>query len=417
MLPTLRAVRFGWSICCALAGAGIFLSGCGKKAPEAPKPPEPAEDPLATRIGLFVPLSGAQASFGNDAIRGAQLAVEEIDAAGGALGHPLKLVAKDTQSRVDETGIVVNQLIMEDKAAVLIGEITSDRTLAAAPQAQAAAVPLITPGATNEKVTEAGNFIFRACYTDSFQASVMAKFARSLGATKAAMLYDPSNPYGSGLAESFKRDFAAAGGTVVAEEFYRAGSKDFSVQLNAIKARLPDIVFLPSYYTDAALIIRQARQAGIDVPFLGTDGWDSPEFLKVGGEAVNNCYFSCHFAAGSQSEQIKRFVDLYTAQYGTPPPPLAALAYDTVHLAVDALKRAGSTDPVALRGALAATADFPGVTGKITFDQNRNPKKPGVVIRIEDGQFSYLETIDAPPQSAPAPPPAATPAPSPTASP
>ena len=240
----------------------------------------------------------------------------------------------------------------------------------------------------------------------------MAKFARSLDAVKAAILFDPSNPYSSGLAESFKKDFLAGRGTIVAEEFYRAGDKDFATQLNSIKARMPEIVFLPSYYGESALIIRQARQAGLDVPFLGTDGWDSPEFLKVGGEAVNNCYFSCHFAAESESPEVRDFVEAYTAKHGTPPPPLAALAYDAVSLAVDGLKRSGTSEGAPFRDALAATKDFPGVTGKISLDQDRNPTKPGIVIRVEDGKFTYLETVEAP-QRVEMVPPAAQAAPAP----
>jgi len=360
-------------------------------------------------------MSGPQASFGNDAINGARLAVEQINAAGGVLGHPVKLIVQDTQSRIDETGIAVNKLITEDKVAALIGEIATDRSLIAAPIAQAKGIPMITPGSTNEKVTATGDYIFRVCFTDSFQAAIMAKFARSLDATKAAILFDPANPYSSGLAEIFKKDFLAHGGTIVAEEFYSAGDKDFATQLNAIKARMPEIVFLPSYYSEAALIIRQARPAGLDVPFLGTDGWDSPELLKVGGEALNNGYFSSHFAAESPSAEVKRFVETYTAKYRSPPPPLAALTYDAVSLAADALKRSGATEPASLRNALAATTDFPGVTGKISLDQDRNPTKPGIVIRVEDGKFTYLETIE-PSKEAVADPsaPMASPAPAPT---
>lgn len=417
VLTTLRAVQWISSFVIASLTAGFILTGCDSKPPATgptppPTPPQPAEDPLATRLGFFASMSGAQASFGNDAINGARLALDQINAAGGVLGHPVKLIVKDTQSRIDETSIAVNQLITEDKVAALIGEIATDRSLVAAPIAQAKGVPMITPGSTNEKVTATGDYIFRVCFTDAFQAAVMAKFARSLDAVKAAILFDPSNPYSSGLAESFKKDFLAGRGTIVAEEFYRAGDKDFATQLNSIKARMPEIVFLPSYYGESALIIRQARQAGLDVPFLGTDGWDSPEFLKVGGEAVNNCYFSCHFAAESESPEVRNFVEAYTAKHGTPPPPLAALAYDAVSLAVDGLKRSGTSEGAPFRDALAATKDFPGVTGKISLDQDRNPTKPGIVIRVEDGKFTYLETVEAP-QRVEMVPPAAQAAPAP----
>jgi branched-chain amino acid transport system substrate-binding protein len=181
---------------------------------------------------------------------------------------------------------------------------------------------------------------------------------------------------------------------VVAEESYRAGDADFSAQLNAIKLKNPDSIFLPSYYAEAALIIKQARQLGIDVPFLGTDGWDSNEFLKIGGTAVNNCYFACHFSSEHLSDKVSAFNDAYLAKFQSPPPPLAALAYDAVWLIADALQRAGSAQPAALRDALAGTKDFSGVTGIITMDEARNPKKPGIIIRVQDGKFTYLETVE-----------------------
>lgn len=339
-------------------------------------------------------MSGAQASFGNDALNGAKLAIEELNAAGGVLGHPVKLMVKDTQSRTDETEAVVAELIDTDKAAVLIGEIATDRSLVAAPLAQARGIPMITPASTNEKVTAAGDGIFRVCYTDAFQAGVMAKFARSIDVQKAAILSDASTPYSAGLAESFRKEFSTQGGTIVAEESYRTGDKDFAAQLQAIKAQSPEIIFLPSYYAEAALIIQEARKQGIEAPFLGTDGWDSPEFLKVGGGAVDNSYFCSHFASETSSEAVKRFVGAYAAKFGNPPPPLAALTYDAVMLAADALKRAGGSEPAGVRQALAATADFPGVTGGITFDADRNPRKPGIVIRVDEGKFTYLETVD-----------------------
>lgn len=338
-------------------------------------------------------MTGAQASFGKDAINGANLAVEEINAAGGVLDHPLKLIVKDTRSRPAETATVVQQLIKDDKVVALIGEIATDRSLVAAPLAQESGIPMITPGATSEQVTAIGDHIFRVCYTDGFQAGVMAEFARSINVEKAAILYDPSASYSSGLAEKFKADFIKNGGQIVAEEFYQEGDKDFSTQLNALKAKRPEIIFLPSYYTEAALIIRQARQIGLDLPVLGTDGWDSPEFLKVGGGAVNNCYFSSHFAPEGQTG--KPFVVSYTAQYESPPPPLAALTYDAVRLTADALGRAGTAESAPLREALAATKNFIGVTGSISLDENRNPTKPGIVIRLEDGRFTYLETVPA----------------------
>lgn len=361
--------------------------------PPPPPTPEQVEDPATVHAGFFAALSGPQSTFGDDAIKGAKLAAEQINAAGGILGHPFQLIVRDTQSTSNGTVQAVNELVDKENAVALIGEITTERSLIAAPLAQAKGIPMITPGSTHEGVTAAGDLIFRVCYTDPFQANVMARFARSIDVEKAAVLFDGSNPYGTDLAGIFKRDFEAQGGKIVGEASYRTGDTDFRTQLEALKAQNPEVIFLPSYYPEAALIISQARQLGLDQPFLGTDGWDSPEFLRIGGEAVNNCYFSGHFSAESSDPQVQEFVKTYTASYGAPPPPLAALAFDSVYLLADAIKRAGVTDAAPLKNALAGTREFPGVTGHITLDENRNPNKPVVIIRVDKGKFTYLETV------------------------
>ena len=350
--------------------------------------PESSQDPLAARLGLFIPLTGSQASFGIDALNGARLAVDEINEQGGVLDHPVNLIVKDTESRTELVASIVEELIDAEKVVALIGEITTDRTLAAAPLAQERGIPLITPSATNEKITAAGNYVFRACYTDAFQAAIMTKFARSLDVDKVAMLFDGDNPYGTSLSNAFKVDFVKQGGSIVAEQTYRAGDVDYATQLNAIKLKNPDIVFLPSYFAEAAVIIKQARQLAIEVPFLGTDGWDSSELLKFAGQAVNNCYFASHFSSERLSDRAKPFSEAYRAKFQAAPPPLAALTYDAVWLLADALRRGGSSTSTALRDALAETKDFAGVTGTIAFDQDRNPKKPGIILRIQDGKFT-----------------------------
>jgi branched-chain amino acid transport system substrate-binding protein len=362
--------------------------------PEPLKSPESPQDPLAARLGLFIPLTGSQASFGIDALNGARLAVDEINEQGGVLDRPVNLIVKDTESRTELVASIVGELIDTEKVVALIGEITTDRTLAAAPLAQERGIPLITPSATNEKITAAGNYVFRACYTDAFQAAIMTKFARSLDVEKVAMLFDGENPYGASLSNAFKVDFVKQGGSIVAEQTYRAGDVDYATQLNAIKQKNPDIVFLPSYFAEAAVIIKQARQLAIDVPFLGTDGWDSSELLKFAGQAVNNCYFASHFSSERLSDRAKPFSEAYRAKFQAAPPPLAALTYDAVWLLADALRRGDGNTSSALRDALAETKDFPGVTGTFTFDQDRNPKKPGIILRIQDGKFNYLETVE-----------------------
>ena len=344
-------------------------------------------------VGQFASLTGAQATFGQSTDNGVRLALDQINASGGVLGQPLRLVTKDNQSKPGETSTAVRELITRSKVVALIGEVASGRSLEAAPIAQRSGIPMITPASTNEKVTEAGDHIFRVCFIDPFQGTVCAKFARKLGAKKAAILTDVSKDYSLGLAKSFKEEFVKEGGVITGQQSYSGGDKDFSAQLTAVKADNPDVIFLPAYYTEAPLIIRQARQLGLTVPFIGGDGWDSPELVAVGGPAVEGCYFSNHFSNQSTDPKVVEFVKAYRARYNTDPDAMVALGYDSLKLLADAMKRAGTTDPAKVTAALAATKDFDGVTGTITLDAHRNPNKPAVMLQVKDGKFAYVETI------------------------
>ncbi len=344
-------------------------------------------------MGQFASLTGAQATFGQSTDRGVQMALEEINSSGGVLGKPIRLITKDNQSKPGETSTVVRELISRDKVVALIGEVASGRSLEAAPIAQRSGIPMITPASTNEKVTEAGDHIFRVCFIDPFQGTVCAKFARKLGANKAAMLTDVSKDYSLGLAKSFKAEFLKEGGVITGEQSYSGGDKDFSAQLTAIKAGNPDVIFLPAYYTEAPLIIRQARQQGIAVPFIGGDGWDSPELVSVGGTAVEGCYFSNHFSSQSTDPEIVAFVEGYRKKYNQDPDAMVALGYDALRLLADAMKRAGTTDPSKVNKTIASTKDFPGITGKITLDDHRNPNKPAVMLQVKNGKFVYVESV------------------------
>ena len=345
------------------------------------------------QVGQFASLTGAQATFGQSTDKGVRLALKEINDSGGVLGQPLRVTTKDNQSKPGETSTAVRELITRDKVVALIGEVASGRSLEAAPIAQRSGIPMISPASTNEKVTETGDHIFRVCFIDPFQGTVCAKFARKLGASKAAILTDVSKDYSLGLARSFKQEFVKTGGTILGEQSYTGGDKDFSAQLTAIKAGNPDVIFLPAYYTEAPLIIRQARQLGITVPFVGGDGWDSPELIAVGGPAVEGCYFSNHFSNQSTDPQVVAFVKAYRDTYHEDPDAMVALGYDALKLLADAMKRAGTSDPAKVNAAIATTKDFPGVTGKITLDEHRNPTKPAVMLQVKDGKFAYVETI------------------------
>ena len=344
-------------------------------------------------VGQFGSLTGAQATFGESSDKGVQLALEEINGSGGVLGQQIRLITKDNQSKPGETSTAVRELITRDRVVALIGEVASGRSLEAAPIAQRSGIPMISPSSTSEKVTEAGDHIFRVCFIDPFQGKVCAKFARGLGVTKAAILTDVSKDYSMGLTKSFRSEFASGGGVITGEQSYSGGDKDFSAQLTAIKAGNPQVIFLPAYYTDAPLIIRQARQLGITVPFIGGDGWDSPELVAVGGDSVEGCYFSNHFSNQSTDPKVTSFVTAYRKKYGSDPDAISALGYDTLFILADAMKRAGTTDPAKVNAAIAATKDFPGVTGKITLDEHRNPNKPAVMLQVKKGKFVYVETI------------------------
>lgn len=360
---------------------GLAMASCSKKQ-ESGIP-----------VGQFASLTGAQASFGQSTDKGVQLALAEINAAGGVLGQPLRIITKDNQSKPGETSTAVRELITRNKVVALIGEVASGRSLEAAPIAQRSGIPMISPASTNEKVTETGDHIFRVCFIDPFQGTVCAKFSRKLGFKKAAIITDVSKDYSLGLAKSFKQEFTANGGVITGEQSYSGGDKDFSAQLTAIKADNPQVIFLPAYYTEAPLIIRQARQLGITVPFVGGDGWDSPELVGVGGSAVEGCYFSNHFSDQSKDPRVVAFVDAYRKKYNGEPDAMVALGYDSVYLLADAMKRAGTTDPAKVNAAIAATKDFPGVTGKITLDDHRNPNKPAVMLQVKNGKFAYVETV------------------------
>ncbi len=375
-------------------GAAVVLSACGKAPSPAVEKAPPTPPPVkGIPVGAFLPLSGAQAAFGQSALAGMKLAVKEWNAAGGISGKPVDLVIRDTESDPERAAQAVRELVEKEKVVALLGEVTSESSLKAAPVAGELGIPMISPGSTHSKLTAAGPMIFRVCYSDLFQGLIMSKFARSIGVSSAAILWDPDSEYSADLVASFEKDFLDHGGKIGAKETYRKGSVDFASALQAIKAAQPEVIFLPSYFTDAAKIIRQARTLGLDQPFIGTDGWESQEFLSAGGEAVNNTYFASHFSAGEPSEKTAAFVKSYHEANGGDPLALAALGYDSVDFLADGIRRAGGTDPAAMQASLAATSGFEGVTGTITLDAERNPSKSGIVVRVSDGKFNYLETV------------------------
>ena len=352
----------------------------------------PAQETI--KLGEFASLTGKEATYGQTAHQGTVLAIEEANAAGGVLGRQLELLTEDDQSKPGESATVVKKLIARDKVVVILGEITSGRTLEAAPIAQAAKIPLISPGATNVSVTTKGNYIFRVCFIDDFQGTVMAKFSReTLQLKRVAILSSVSSAQSVGLAKFFREGFTARGGVIAAEPKYGEGDKDFRAQLTAIKAAGVDGIYVPGYYAEAALICKQARDLGLTIPLFGVDGWESPELIAIAGAAVEGCYFSTHYSPENQAPQVVAFNQRYQKRWGALPDAQAALGYDSAMLAVDAIRRAGTTDGPKLRDTLAATQDYPAVTGLITFDALRNPTKSAVVLTIKNGRFAFVQSV------------------------
>jgi len=370
------------------------LFACGQGSDEGTAGGAGSASPIP--IGHVASLTGDTATFGQSTDRGMRMAIEEINASGGALGRPLELLSEDDRSVTEEARTAALKLLQRDEVVALLGEIASSRSLAAAPEAQRAKVPMISPGSTNPKVTEVGDYIFRACFIDPFQGTVMARFAtEELKAKKVAILFDFKQDYSVGLADFFRKTFTEIGGEIVADERYTSGDIEFRAQLTTIRAAKPDAIFVPGYYTELGLIAKQARELGIEVPLLGGDGWDSEKTLEIGGSAVEGYYFSTHYAADSDSPKVQAFVERYKEKYGATPDAMAALGYDTAGILADALTRAGDTSGPKLRDAIAATQGYEGVTGRISIDPARNARKDAVVLKIEGGKFKFYRSVPA----------------------
>jgi branched-chain amino acid transport system substrate-binding protein len=346
-------------------------------------------------IGFFGDLTGPTFNFGLSAKNGVLMAADEINQAGGINGRQIDIVIEDDKGSPEEAAQVTGKLIDRYKVIAIIGAGASGNSLASAPKAQSARVPLIAPSSTNPAVTQVGDYIFRACFIDAFQGEVMAKFAvNTLKAKRAAIMLDFNSPYSRGLTDFFEFSFAKLGGEIVVKQSYSQGDPDYRGQLSAIKAADPDVIYIPGYYGDVAIIAKQARQLGLTVPLLGADGWDAPELWDLGGDALNGSYISNHYSADDPSETIQKFVHSYRQRYGNLTPDAhAALAYDALRFLAEAIARAGTTEGPKLRDALAETKNFAGVTGIISMDRDRNAVKPAVILKLEDTRYIYEETI------------------------
>lgn len=367
-------------IACAAASAVIALSaiGCSKK------------ESNTINLGGIFPLSGNVAVYGVECKKGVDLAIEEINAAGGVGGKQLVLISEDDEGNPDKTVNAFKKLTTKDGVKIIIGSLTSGCTLSITTLSQAGKIIQIAPAATAPAITDAGDYIFRACFIDPFQGTVGGKFAaESLGAKNAAILYDVGNDYSEGLEENFKTSFEANGGKIVALESYSTGDKDFNAQLTKIKNANPDVVYLPDYYGTVALIAKQLRAQGINTPIVGADGWDG--LTTNAGDEVLNGFYSNHYAADSTDTAVQKFVQSFNAKYNEEPNSFAALGYDCVYMLRDAIAKAGTLDNAAVRTALEQTnGNY--VTGHLTFDAKHNPVKSAVMLEIVKGNDGKLTT-------------------------
>jgi branched-chain amino acid transport system substrate-binding protein len=382
----------------------VLAAACQQKSAEAPRgatAPAPAATPAGDTIliGHVGSLTGSEASFGTSTENGIRLAIEDINARGGIKGKRVAAKTYDDQGKPEEAAVAATRLITQDKVTVLIGEVASSRSLAMAPIADANQVPQISPTSTNPRVTKDGDktrpYVFRVCFIDPFQGTVMAKFAReNLKLKKVAILRDVGSDYSVGLADYFKKKFEELGGTVVNDQSFKAGDQDFKAQLTTIKGKAPEMIYVPGYYTDVALVARQARELGIKVPLGGGDGWDSAKLYEIAQGALDGSYFSNHYTDENPDPLIQNFVKRYREKFGGTPDSMAALGYDAAHVAFDAMGRAADLSGPAVSAAIAATKGFPGVGGTITIDADHNAVKSAVVLGIQQNKARYVATVE-----------------------
>src|SRR4026209_2020188 len=338
------------------------------------------------RIGVFMSLTGDTANFGISSVNGIKMAADEINAAGGINGKQIELLVQDDRSDAAEAATIVTKFVTQGQVHAILGEVASSRSIAAAPIAQNAKVPMLTPSSTNPEVTKKGNFIFRSCFIDPVQGAAIAQFAaKTLNAKTAAIMVDRKNDYSTGLEKVINETFTRMGGQIVATQSYQEGDQDFNAQLTSLKGSNPEVIFVPGYYNDVGLIAKQARDKGITVPLVGGDGWDSSQLYKIGGTALNGSFFTNHYSPFDTAPNVVKFVNDYKSRYHSTPDALAATAYDAANIMFDAIKRSKSLSGTDIRDALAATNAFPGVTGTVTFNQNRDAVKLIVMIEIKDG--------------------------------
>lgn len=369
-----------------------LLTGCSNNGGVGNTGPGSAAD--AIKIGVMEPLTGSMAGGGELEKKGIELAYKlypEVN------GRKIELTIEDNKSDKVESGQVANRLAYNDKVSIILGSYGSGLSMAAGSIIKAAKVPTIGTSPTNPLVTQGNEFYFRVCFIDPFQGKVMADYAyNKLGARKVAVIQEISNDYAVGLSKFFQDEFKKLTGepkSIVTVSNYNTGDEDFTAQLTNIKSTKPDVIFAPGNFTESALLIRQARQLGITTQFLGGDSWETPDFLSVGGKAVEGAIFTTHFAQEKAvTAESGKFIEAYKKEYNEAPSAFAALAYDAYLLAYQTIQKVGS-EPLKIEQALLATKDFQGATGVINFDENRNAIKGAYIKTVKNGSFTYLDYV------------------------
>ena len=384
----------------ALLGAMLLLfAGCKKTS--APQPaPTPEPTPVATptplpviNVGVFLPLKGLGQGSANEVLNGLAMGAEEVNAGGGVIGHLLRIVVRDTRAEPARAEKAARDLVGEDKAVALIGGLSAG-SVEAAMAADEMRIPLLALGSTMPGIPSREPWIFRICQTDFHSGRIMAKFAATLGAKRALVLYDPADEFSKTLALAFGKQFKRKPDARIAGEAFAAGTVDFTKHLQTIKKKNPDVVYLPLPADQAAPILRKARELGLTMPFLGTANWDSLEFPSMVGDSGSNTYFPGRFNPDGPSDAVQLFLEVYERKNGNLPSASAAMGYDALVVLADAIRMANSTEPEKLREALASTQAFPGLTGDITTDPELARTQSVPLLKLDAGKISFLEMID-----------------------
>lgn len=379
----------------AVAAMAMTVTACSNNGTENQDQSDAGGKKDAIVVGGLAPLTGSAAVYGKTTKQGTELAFAEINSKGGVLGKQIDYKILDEKGDASEAVNAFNRLL-DENAVAIIGDITSKPAAAVAQEAAANGIPNITPTATAMSVTQAGDNIFRVCYTDPYQGETMAKFAKdTLEAKTVAIMHNTSNDYSDGISKAFKAEAEKNGITIVADEGYGQDDTDFKTQLTNIAQKNPDVLLLPDYYDKIALIVPQAREVGVDATFIGADGWDGVlDSIDEGNmDAVAGSFFCNHYSIMDENKKVQDFISAYREKYNAEPSAFSALGYDAAYILADAIERAGSTEWEEINKALADT-NYEGVTGKLTFDEDGNPIKAITVMTIKDGKYIFDSRVE-----------------------